>query len=60
MLKVTEMANASKNIAMVQAVWKENENHLNEVAVIEPNSGRQMMLQDFLLAIIDDLKAQNE
>jgi hypothetical protein len=60
MLKVTEMANASKNVAMVQAVWKANESHLHEVAVIEPNSGRQMALQDFLLSILDDLKAQNE
>jgi phage recombination protein Bet len=60
MLKVTDMATASKNIAMVQAVWKANESHLNEVAAIEPTSGRQMVLQDFLLSIIDDLRTQNE
>jgi hypothetical protein len=59
MLKVTEIANASKNVAMVQAVWKANESHLHEVAVIDPNTGRQMALQDFLLSIINDLRTQN-
>jgi hypothetical protein len=59
MLKVTEMANSSKNVAMVQAVWKANEAHLNEVAYIDPNGGHQMVLQDFLLSIINDLRTQN-
>ena len=59
MLKVTEMANSSKNVAMVQAVWKANEVHLNEVAYIDPNGGHQMVLQDFLLSIINDLRTQN-
>jgi phage recombination protein Bet len=59
MLKVTEIANASKNVAMVQAVWKANESHLHEVAVIDPNTGGQMALQDFLLSIINDLRTQN-
>ena len=59
MRKVTDIAIASKNVAMVKAVWQANETHLDEIAVVEEISGRKITLRDFFMSILEDLKVQN-
>jgi phage recombination protein Bet len=55
MQKVTEIAFASKNLAMLQAVWKASEAHLDELVMTEP----QTTLRDYLLSLKSDMEAQN-